>query len=135
MNLILNKASFYGKLFLTPRPIPMLENHPLSDVRDCLFNIFAATLYIGGRCSIRKPMTRHAVVTGTHSSWLRVFESRVLKRIFGPKRDKVTEERRTVLLTKYYSGNQIEKNEMEGVCSTYGERGEWRCIQGFGGDI
>jgi len=25
-----------------------------------------------------------------------------------------------VLLTKYYSGEQIEKNEMGGACSTYG---------------
>jgi hypothetical protein len=32
---------------------------------------------------------------------------------------------------QYCSGNQIEKNEMGGVCSTY-----WKdesCIQGFGG--
>jgi hypothetical protein len=68
-------------------------------------------------------MTRHAVVTGTHLSRLRVFENRVQKRIFGPKRDKVSEEWRTVLLTKYYSGNQIEKDEMGGVCSTYEGKG------------
>jgi len=36
-----------------------------------------------------------------------------------------------VLLTKYYSGYQIEKNEMGGACSMYGV--EERCIQGFGG--
>ena len=46
----------------------MLEAHPLSAVRDCLFNIFAATLRIGGRSSIRNLSTRHAVVTGTHLS-------------------------------------------------------------------
>jgi len=28
------------------RPIPKLEDHPLSAVRGCLFNIFAAILYI-----------------------------------------------------------------------------------------
>jgi hypothetical protein len=28
------------------------------------------------------------------------------------------------------SGDKIEKNEMGGVCSTYG--GEERCVQGFG---
>jgi hypothetical protein len=28
---------------LAPRPTPKLEDHPLSAVRDCLFNIFAAT--------------------------------------------------------------------------------------------
>jgi hypothetical protein len=35
---------FYGEGLLAPRPIPKLEDQPLSDVRDCLFNIFAATL-------------------------------------------------------------------------------------------
>jgi hypothetical protein len=38
-----------------------------------------------------------------------------------------------VLLTKYYSGNQIKKNEMEGACGTYG--GQEGCMQGFGGKI
>ena len=32
----------------------------------------------------------------------------------------------------YCSGDQIEKNEMGGGCSTYGE--EERYIQGFGGE-
>jgi len=48
------------------RPNPKLEDNPLSAVRDCLFNIFAATLLIGGRSSIRNLRSRHAVVTGTH---------------------------------------------------------------------
>jgi hypothetical protein len=30
---------------LAPRPAPKLEGHTLSAVRDCLFNIFAATLH------------------------------------------------------------------------------------------
>jgi len=34
-----------------------------------LFNTFAATLHTEGRSSIRKPMTRHAVLTGTQLSW------------------------------------------------------------------
>jgi hypothetical protein len=37
-----------------------------------------------------------------------------------------------VLLTKYYSGDKIEKNEMGWACNTY--RGQERCIQGFGGE-
>jgi hypothetical protein len=37
----------------------------------------------------------------------------------------------SVFLTKYYSGVQIEKNEIGGACSRCG--GEERCIQGFGG--
>jgi hypothetical protein len=40
--------------------------------------------------------------------------------------------KRAVLINKYYSGNQIEKNEMGGACSTYG--GKERCIQDFGGE-
>jgi len=36
--------------------------------RDCLFNIFAATLHTEGRSSIRNLRTRDAVVTGTHLS-------------------------------------------------------------------
>jgi len=60
---------FHGEALLAPRPTPKLEDHPLSAVRDCLFNIFAATLHIGGRSSIHNLRTRHAVVTGTHLSW------------------------------------------------------------------
>jgi hypothetical protein len=36
---------FYGEELLAPRPTPKLEGHPLSAVRDCLFNIFTATLH------------------------------------------------------------------------------------------
>jgi len=43
----------YGEQLLAPRPTPELEDHPLSAVRDCLFNTFAATLHIGGRSSLR----------------------------------------------------------------------------------
>ena len=58
-----NNIRFYGEKLLTPRPNPKLEGHPFSAVRDCLFNIFAATIHIGS-----KLRTRHAVVTGTHLS-------------------------------------------------------------------
>jgi hypothetical protein len=44
------KMHFNGQELLTPRPTPKLENHPLSAVRDCLFNIFAATLRGWERC-------------------------------------------------------------------------------------
>jgi len=55
---------FYGEELLAPCPIPKLEEHPLSAVRDSLFNIFATTLHIGGRSSSRNLRTRHSVVTG-----------------------------------------------------------------------
>ena len=66
--MVRNVTRFYVEELLAPSPTPKLEDHTLSAVRDCSFNIFAATLHIGGRSSIRNPRTRHAVVTGTHLS-------------------------------------------------------------------
>jgi hypothetical protein len=71
---------------------------------------------------------------------LRVFENRILRRIFGTKRDWVTREWRKLhneeLNDLHCSSNIvrviIEKNEMGGACSAYG--GEERRIQGFGGE-
>jgi len=63
---------------------------------------------------------------------MRVFENRALRRIFGPKTDEVsgqwrrlyTEEfLRSVLLTKYCSGDKIKKNEMDGRVARMVERG------------
>jgi hypothetical protein len=72
-------------------------------------------------------------------SRLRVFENKVLRRIFGPKRDEVAGEWRrrhnnelalcSVLLTKNNSGDQAKKTEMGRTCGAYG--GEERCIQCF----
>ena len=68
-------------------------------------------------------------------------ENRVLRRVFGPKRDEVTGDWRKlpneelsdlVLLTQYCAGGKIEKNKMGGACGAYGE-GE-RCAQGSGGE-
>ena len=47
------KKHFWSEELLATRPILKLEAHPFSAVCDCLFNIFAATLHIGGRSSIR----------------------------------------------------------------------------------
>ena len=71
---------------------------------------------------------------------LGVFENRVLRRIFGPEGRGDTKVGKTtlgrakwyVLLTKHHSGDQIETNEMDGACSTFG--GLKKCIQGFGGE-
>jgi hypothetical protein len=71
---------------------------------------------------------------------LRVFENRILRRIFGPEKDEITGKWRKLhnkeLNDLYSSLNivrliKIEKNEMSGACNTYGR--EERCIQGFGG--
>jgi hypothetical protein len=61
----ITKVRFYGAELLAPRPTSKLEDHPLSVVRDCLFNIFAAALHTGGRSSICNLRTCHAVVAGT----------------------------------------------------------------------
>jgi hypothetical protein len=37
-----------------------------------------------------------------------------------------------ISMLAYCSGDQVEKNEMGGSCSTYG--GEERCMQGSGGE-
>jgi hypothetical protein len=69
---------------------------------------------------------------------LRVFENKVLRRIFGPKRDEVTGEWRRLhnkeLYALYSSTNSIHviksRRQMGRTCVTYGER----CIQGFSGE-
>ena len=56
---------------------------------------------------------------------LRLFENRVLRRIFGPNKNEITgdwrklhnEKLNDVLLTKYYLGDQIDKNELGGTRS------------------
>ena len=63
-----NGIRFNGKEFLAIRYTPKLEDHPLSASRYCLFNIFAAIIYIGGLWSIRKLRKRHAVVACQYSN-------------------------------------------------------------------
>ena len=72
---------FYGKELLATRQTPKAEDHPLSALSDCFFSIFAATLHIGGRSSIRNQRTRHAVVTGTELSRVDV-DYHILAEIF-----------------------------------------------------
>jgi hypothetical protein len=64
-----NKASFYGNELLASCPTLKLEDYPFSKVRDCLFNIFTATLHIGGHSSISNLRIHYTVVTGTHLLW------------------------------------------------------------------
>jgi hypothetical protein len=73
-------------------------------------------------------------------SILRVFENRVLRRIFRPKRDEVTgvwrrlhnEELYNTYSTKCYSGDKIKKNERGRASSQYG--GNRKCVQPLGGE-
>jgi hypothetical protein len=55
---------------------------------------------------------------------MRMFENRVLRRIFGPKRNEVTGEWRKLnneeLRDLYNWKNQVEGDEMGGSCSTNG---------------
>jgi hypothetical protein len=63
-----------------------------------------------------------------------VFETRVLRRIFGPKRDEVTGEWRNLHreeLHNFIITSQVKANEVGGACGTHG-RGE-KSVQGFGG--
>jgi len=70
---------------------------------------------------------------------LRVFENRALRRIFGPRRDKLTRGGENYIMRslmvctapQYCSGDEI-KNEMGVPCSMQG--GEARHIQGIGGE-
>jgi hypothetical protein len=67
---------------------------------------------------------------------LRVFENRVLRGIFGPKRDEVTGEWRKLhneeLNDLYCSPSIVRMIEMGGACSEYGEKET--CVQGAGGE-
>jgi hypothetical protein len=67
-----------------------------------------------------------------------VFQNRVLRRIFGPKRDEMTGEWRKLhseeLHNSYSSPDiirQVKANEVGGACGTNG-RGD-KSMQGFGG--
>jgi hypothetical protein len=63
-----------------------------------------------------------------------------MRRIFGPKRDEVTESGENYVMKslmiciahQYCSGNQIEMIEMGGACSAFGE--EQRCMHCFAGE-
>ena len=70
-----------------------------------------------------------------------MFQNRVLRRIFGPKREEVkgewikihNEELNDLYSSpSFFSADKIEKNEMGWACSTYG--GKERRIQCFGGE-
>jgi hypothetical protein len=63
--ILFQQGQFLREELSAPHSTPKLEYHPLSALRDCLVNMFAVTLRIGGRFSIRNLRTQHALVTGT----------------------------------------------------------------------
>jgi hypothetical protein len=63
----------------------------------------------------------------------------MMRKIPGLEREKVTGGCKTVvqlwtsylvILSKYYMGGEIKRNETGGACGTYGR--QEKCIQGFG---
>jgi hypothetical protein len=67
-----------------------------------------------------------------------MFQNRVLKRIFGPKRDDVTgdwrklhneELHKLVLLAKHIQNDQVKEDEMDRARSTNG--GDEECVLGY----
>lgn len=69
-----------------------------------------------------------------------MFDNRVLRKIFWPKKEKVrgdwrklnSEEPHDLYPHQILEGNQIKKNEIGVACVMY--RGEGLCTQGFGGE-
>jgi len=78
-------------------------------------------------------------LTLKEESRLTVFENRMVRRIFVPERDEITGKwvvyliRSSMICTPHpvLFGDQIEKNEMGGACSTCGKRrGVYRVLVG-----
>jgi hypothetical protein len=55
---------------------------------------------------------------------LSVLKSRMLRKVFGPKRGEYLEVGENYITRKYYSGNHIKCNEVGGICGTYMGEGE-----------
>jgi hypothetical protein len=62
-------VSLYGEELTACGPNSKLMDYSLSAVRDCLFNIFAATLHVEVRSTIHNLLTRHVVVTDGKASY------------------------------------------------------------------
>ena len=77
-------------------------------------------------------------VTLSNEHSLMVFENKVLRKVFGPKRDEGTGEWRKlhneelIDLYQLLFGEQIKKNEMGGICSMCGE--QEKGLQGYRGE-
>jgi len=104
-------------------------------VKSFFFQVVSKNLKIKINRTIILPVVLHGFETWSFTlregRGLRVFENRVLRGIFGPKRDEVTVEWRKLHneeLNDLYSspkfwGDQFEKNQVAGTFSTYGGSG------------
>ena len=86
---------FYGEDLLAPRPTPKLEDHPLSAVRDCLFNIYWWTFLHpkpeGAPCrGDRDPLT-----TGYYGKALQIFSTLDKGEWLAPRPGRLTPGERT----------------------------------------
>jgi hypothetical protein len=61
---------------------------------------------------------------------LRVSENRVLRRMFGPKREEMAGSWRRLHLEELRQILEVKEDEIGRVCSTHGRDG--KCIQNFG---
>jgi hypothetical protein len=68
---------------------------------------------------------------------LKVFENRVIRKVSRLKEKELTEQKtlakRSVLVTKCYSSDQMKEDKRTGTRDTDGR--EEKCIQGFGGKV
>ena len=62
------RIRFCVELLFEPREAHKFHGHSLSAVRDYLLSLFAGTVHIAGRSSIRNLRTCLVVLTGTHLS-------------------------------------------------------------------
>ena len=68
-HVVRDMVNVYGEEVLAPRPTPKLEDYPLSAVRDCLFNIFSATLHIW--MPFPQPQNKDAPCSGNRDPFMR----------------------------------------------------------------
>jgi hypothetical protein len=71
------------------------------------------------------PVVLYGSVTLRRKPRLGVFENRVLRKIFGPKKYEITGEWRRLHNEQLHTllfGDQVKKNEMGGKCGRYGRQ-------------
>jgi hypothetical protein len=107
-----NTASFYDEDLLVPHQNSKLEKYPLSAVRECLFNTYAAAAFhIGGRFSIRSLRMRHAVATWPHTSRKATFSKSNIEEL--PQMCWICSPFLTLSYTLYHDRNSSQSSKRE----------------------